>query len=141
MQVFDKLRPVALFALRLGLGAIFFIHGYDKLFTSTAAALKAFPLLGFPSYFVYISGALEMFGAILLLLGLFTRVAALLLALEMVVVLIKVSVPQGGIYAVRNYELPLSLCVAAFALVAVGAGLLSIDAATFERGVKARARG
>ena len=71
--------------------------------------------------------------AILLVLGLLTRIAALLLAVEMAVALYKVDIPAGGIYAVNNYELSLALCGAAFALVAVGGGLLSMDAVTFER--------
>jgi putative oxidoreductase len=70
--------------------------------------------------------------------GLLTRVTALLLAVEMMVALARVDVPRGGIYAVQNYELPLALCAGAFALVTVGAGLLSLDAATFERGAKRR---
>jgi len=53
-------------------------------------------------------------------------------------VLAKVSVPRGGIYAVHNYEFPLALCAGAFALVTTGAGLLSLDAATFERTSKSR---
>jgi uncharacterized membrane protein YphA (DoxX/SURF4 family) len=39
--------------------------------------------MGFPSYFAYISGILDVFGGALLGLGLFTRGAALLLAIEM----------------------------------------------------------
>ncbi len=89
--------------------------------------------MGFPAYFVYLAGTLELFGAILLVLGLFTRVTALLLGIEMAIVLARVSLPRAGIYAVRAYQLPLALCGASFALAAVGAGVLSLDAFTFER--------
>ena len=136
MRIFEKLQPLALLALRLALGIIFFYHGYEKLFREPFAALAEFAPLGLPSYFYYVLGTLELFGGLLLILGLLTRVTALLLAIEMGLVLARVSVPRGGIYAVPNYEFPLALCAGAFALVATGAGLLSLDAATFERTAK-----
>ena len=136
MPIFDKLRPLGLLILRLAVALIFFYHGYQKLFGAPASALRAFPKMGFPSYFAYIAGSLEMFGAILLILGLFTRVISLLLAIEMGVAIARVHLPQGGIYAVGNYELPLSLAAACLALATVGAGMISLDAATFERSGK-----
>jgi putative oxidoreductase len=133
MRVFDLLKPLALLWLRVALGIIFFHSGYQKLFGAPAAALAEFRHLGFPPYFAYIAGTLELFGSILLVLGLLTRWTAFLLAIEMGIVLAKVDIPQGSIYAVQNYQLSLALCAAAFTLVGTGAGLLSADAATFER--------
>jgi putative oxidoreductase len=132
MRIFEHLKPLALLCLRVALAIIFFYAGYEKLFAAPAAALAAFRHMGFPSYFAYIAGTIELFGAVLLVLGLFTRWTAFLLAIEMGVA-VKVSLPLGSIYAVQNYELPLALCAASFALAATGAGLLSIDAATFDR--------
>jgi len=86
MQFLEKLKPLGLFILRAALGATFIFHGYPKL-SDPARALKAFPALGFPSYFAYISGVIEVFGGGLLIAGLFTRGAALLLAIEMGLVL------------------------------------------------------
>src|SRR5258708_13103012 len=63
---------------------------------------------GLPGYFVYIAGVLEVFGAILLVLGLFTRAAALLLAIEMGVAIWKVH-STGSYLAVHNYEFPLAM--------------------------------
>ncbi len=138
MHIFEKLKPLSLLWLRLTVGIIFFYYGYEKLFGAPANALKAFPQMGFPAYFVYLSGTLELFGSFLLIVGLFTRVTALLLGIEMAVVLARVVIPHAGVYAVRSYELPLALCSAAFTLMAVGAGFLSLDAATFERAVVPR---
>jgi putative oxidoreductase len=140
MQTLENLKPVALLWLRLAVGIIFFSYGHEKLFTATAASLREFPRIGFPPYFVYIAGVLELFGGILLILGLFTRVTALLLGIEMAIVLARVSIPRAGIYAVRGYEVPLLLCGASFALAAVGAGLFSFDAFSFERAGAPRAR-
>ena len=138
MRTFEKLQPLSLLALRLALGIIFFYHGYEKLTKHSADALAAFTGLGLPSYVFYIVGTLELFGAILLVMGLLTRFTALVLAMEMGVALVRLDVPRGGIYAVHNYELALALCAGAFALATTGAGLLSLDAATFERGAKNR---
>ena len=140
MQTLEKLKPLALLWLRLALGVIFSYSGYQKLFVSTAAALTDFQRMGLPSYLAYLAGVLELFGAILLVLGLLTRVTALLLAAEMAFVLVRVSIPQTGIYSVQSYQIPLALCGAAFALATVGAGLFSVDAATFERTGKVRAK-
>ena len=140
MQILDKLKPLGLLALRLGVAAIFLSTGYDKLFGAPAKWLAWFPKQGFPSYFAYIAGSLELFGGILLILGLLTRVIGLLLAIQMAIAVWKVSLPHSGIHNVEGYGLPLMLGVACFALFTVGAGILSVDGATFERGDKTKAR-
>lgn len=132
MQILEKLKPLALLLLRLGLGAIFIYHGFPKLFTHAHQTLQEFPKMGFPTYFGYVAGVVEFFGGWLLVLGLFTRIAALLLAGEMAVAIVRVHLPQGGFLAVGNYQFPLALAVGAFALVALGAGAISLDRAIFK---------
>jgi putative oxidoreductase len=132
MQLLEKLKPLALLLLRLGLGVIFIYHGYPKIFTHLHQTMQEFPRMGFPSYFALVAGVIEFFGGWLLILGLFTRIAALLMAGEMAVAILRVHLPQGGLMAVSNYQLPLALAVGAFALVAVGAGAISIDRAIFK---------
>jgi len=139
MQILDKLKPLGLLVLRLGVAAIFLTTGYDKLFGTPGKWLAWFPKQGFPSYFAYIAGSLELFGGVLLVLGLLTRVVGLLLAIQMAIAVWKVSLPHEGIYNVEGYGLPLMLAAACFALFTVGAGALSVDAATFEG--RARAKG
>src|ERR1019366_6707919 len=136
MQFREELNPLGLLVLRLALGASFMFHGYPKL-SEPARWLKAFQSYGLPSYFAYISGILELFGGGLLVLGLFTRGAALLLAIEMGLMLGRVELPTVGIYAFGKYELPLLLCAAAVALATTGAGVISFDAFTFESRRKA----
>jgi putative oxidoreductase len=140
MQGLEKLKPLALLLLRLAVGIIFIFHGYPKLFTHTRESMQMFEHMGFPGYFVYAAGALEFFGGILLLLGLFTRIAGLLLAGEMAIAVWRVHLPQGPVTMVKNYEFPLLLAVAAFTLAAVGAGLLSLDQAIFGAGPRAPRR-
>lgn len=132
MHHLEKLKPLALLLLRLGLGLIFIYHGFPKLFTHTREFLQGFPRMGFPSYFVYIAGVVEFFGGCLLVLGLFTRIAALLLAGEMAIAIWRVHLPQGGVMAVSNYQFPLALAAAAFALATIGAGAISLDRAIFK---------
>src|ERR1019366_8786276 len=93
--------------------------------------------MGFPVYFAYIAGVFELFGGGMLVIGLFTRGAALLLAIEMGIALARVHIPAVGIYAVGKYELPLVFGAAALALATTGAGVISLDAFTFEGGRRA----
>lgn len=126
----EKLRPFALLLLRLAVAAVFISHGYPKLFAQRHQFLGAFPHMGFPAYFVYISGILELFGGCLLVVGLFTRLLGLLLAGEMCIVLWKVKLPHG-LFPVANYQLEMLLAAAAFTLLVLGAGAISLDRALF----------
>ncbi len=137
MKSLNALQPFGLLALRLALALIFFIHGYPKLVRGGAGMQGFFAQHGLPGYFVYVAGVLEVFGAILLVLGVFTRPAALLLAIEMGVAIWKVH-SIGGYLAVHNYEFPMALATACFALATVGAGSLSVDSLLFEGGRRAR---
>ncbi|HUJ31221.1 MAG TPA: DoxX family protein [Candidatus Acidoferrum sp.] len=132
MQSIEKLKPLALLALRIALGVIFIFHGYPKL-THAQQWTQNFGHMGFPGYFAYIAGVLEVFGGAVLILGLFTRIAALLFAVEMAVALVKVHGLLSDPAAVQHYELPLVLFAASFVLATVGAGMISIDGALFER--------
>jgi putative oxidoreductase len=138
MKSLNSLQPLGLLALRVALGLIFFSHGYPKLAHQGAGMQGFFVQHGLPGYFVYIAGVLEVFGGILLVLGLFTRVAALLLAIEMIVAIWKVH-STGGYLAVHEYEFPLALATACFALSTVGAGRLSLDQPLFEGAGRFRA--
>lgn len=140
MHMLEKLKPLALLLLRLGLGVIFIANGYPKLFVNTRGAMQGFEHMGFPGYFVYIAGVLEFFGGVTLILGLFTRVTGLLLAGEMAVAILRVHLPQGPVTQVKNYEFPLALAVGAFALATMGAGLISLDHAIFREGGRAPRR-
>jgi putative oxidoreductase len=131
MQSLEKLKPLALLLLRLALGVIFVHYGYPKLFVHTRESMQWFAQHGFPSYFAYVSGVLELFGGLLLIVGLFTRIAGLLLAGEMAVALWKVHKLFSDPHAVQNYQFPLMMAVGSFALAALGAGLISFDEPIF----------
>jgi putative oxidoreductase len=129
MQALEKLRPLTLLLMRFAVGAIFIYYGYPKLFVHTRDSIQAFTRMGFPGYFAYISGVLELFGGIMLVVGLFTRIAGLLLAGEMLVALWRVHGLFTNPMAVTTYQLPLMLFVTSLALATFGAGIISFDQA------------
>ena len=134
MKILNRLQPIALLVLRLVLGIIFMTHGYPKLgHLRGGAQMQGFFIEhGLPGYFVYVSGVIELFGGGLLLIGLFTRPAALLLAVEMCVAIWKVHSGHGYL-AVHDYEFPLALAVSCFALATTGAGFISLDSLLLEK--------
>ena len=137
MKFLNSLQPIGLLVLRLVLALIFFAHGYPKVAHSAPGMQAFFVEHGLPGYFVYISGVMEVFGAVLLSLGVFTRVTALILAIEMGVAIWKVH-STASYLAVHNYEFPLAMLAGSFALSTVGAGQLSLDQPLFEGGGKSR---
>ena len=132
MRFLNRLQPIALLSLRIALGIIFLYHGYPKLAHPSAQMHGMFVEHGLPGYFMQVAGMIETFGGGLLIVGLFARPAALLLAIEMCVALWKVH--SRSYLAVHEYEFPMALAAANFVIATVGAGLLSIDQFLFEGG-------
>ena len=139
MKFLNSLQPLGLLVLRIALSVIFFTHGYPKLTHANPAMQTMFVQHGLPAQFVYVAGVLETFGGLLLLLGLFTRAAALLLAVEMCVAIAKVHIAHG-IMVVHDYEFPFALAAACFALATVGASAASLDHLLFGEGGSNRSR-
>lgn len=131
MKFLNTLQAVSILLLRIALGIVFITHGYPKLAHPAPGMQEFFVHHGLPGYFLYVAGILEVFGGVLLLLGLFTRGAALLLAIEMVVAIWKVDSGHGYL-AVRDYQLPMVLATTCFVLATVGAGVISLDQPLFE---------
>lgn len=130
MGFLEKLKPLGLLLLRWGIGAIFIFAGYPKLFGDAKRAIEGFASFGMPAYMVYVYGAVEFFGGWLLVAGLFTRVAGILLAGQMAVAIWKVHMGKG-VLGMQEYQFPLALAVAAFALATCGAGAISLDKLIF----------
>jgi len=126
MSFLKRLEPVTLLLLRCGLALVFMYHGYPKLFGEKERIIEAFQAIGLPSYVVYLTGAIEFFGGVALALGLLTPIAGLFLLLDMGAAMWKYNFNEG-IYAVREYELPLILGLASLAIAATGAGPFSLD--------------
>ena len=123
----DRARPLAPLVLRIGLGVIFAVHGYDKLFNAGISGVEGFfesegvPLPGIAAPVVAVT---EITAGIALLLGVGTRVAALALAAVIVGAIVFVKLPMG---LLGGYELDIGLLVGLVALALTGPGALSLD--------------
>jgi len=131
------LKPVGLLLVRLVVGAVLMGHGYPKLFGDTQRYLEGFPQMGFPAWAAYVAGTVEFFGGLLLIVGLFTRIAAFFASGEMFVAFLNVhwKLAERGVFGFLGNsgdELPLALCVAAFLLLTLGAGAISLDRLLFK---------
>ncbi|MBK5188594.1 MAG: DoxX family protein [Gemmatimonadaceae bacterium] len=135
-DVAEKNHDRALLVLRLVIGAIFIMHGYQKVFGyGISGVTNAFTQMGVPvpTIVAPFAAVLELVGGIALLLGIFTRVAALLLACDMLGAIILVH-GKNGFFLPKGFEFVMSnlgLCVA---LALAGAGAYSLDAAMARRG-------
>jgi putative oxidoreductase len=117
--------------LRLVLGLVFVMHGGQKLVQSGVGGTAGFlGQLGVPLPDVAAVAliALELLGGILLLLGALTRWVALLLAVDMLVALLLVHLPNG-FFLPGGVEFVLTLLAGSLALASLGPGPLSLDGA------------
>jgi putative oxidoreductase len=120
-----------LLALRVVVGLVFVVHGAQKLFGFGLAGTAGFlGGLGIPLPTVAAAGviAVELLGGLALLVGVGTRVAAALLAADMLVAMLTVHL-RGGFFVPDGVEFVLTLFGACVALAGLGAGPWSVDAA------------
>ena len=115
--------------LRIVVGIVFIVHGAQKLFVfGIPGATAAFAQMHIPLAAVAAPGVsiLEFVGGIALVIGLFTRVVALLLAIDMVGAIVFVH-GRNGFFLPMGFEFAFSLLGACVALAVAGAGEYSVD--------------
>ena len=92
-------RPqTGLLALRISLGVIFFLHGWEKLFGGGLSFVsQMLEMVGwaFPAWLLIAVALIELGGGLALLVGFGSRLAATILAVEMVVVVVLFHARQG----------------------------------------------
>jgi putative oxidoreductase len=115
--------------LRVITGALFMQHGVQKLFGLLLSPERTWT--GPPEVFsqMWFAGVLEVFGGPFIMLGLFTRPVALLLAVEMAIAYFQAHAPRSPWPILNGGEPALLFCFIFLYLFATGAGPFSVDAA------------
>jgi Predicted membrane protein len=128
-QMLAKYQPTALSLFRFITGLLLFQYGVAKIFK--------FPVLPYFANIpplIYTAGAIELVGGALLLLGLFTRPVAFILAGEMAFAYFLGHLLKGGIAApvflplINGGTAAILFCFACLYLATAGAGPYSLDA-------------
>lgn len=116
----------ALLILRLAIGLIFIAHGWPKIKDLRATA-KNFEMMGFKPGIFWgpIVAVVEFFGGLLVITGLFTQLAGLLLAINMLVAMIWKMIKDQPL--VDGYELDLILFGSSLIAASLGSGLYSAE--------------
>jgi putative oxidoreductase len=126
LRYLDRLQPLALLVMRLVLGLIMVGHSYHKIFGGLHQYVQFLGSLGLPAWSAYLSASAEFFGGLLVLVGLFTRCAALAICIDMAVAIAKVHF-HNGLMGKNGYEFPLALATLAFSLIFFGGGPIGLD--------------
>jgi putative oxidoreductase len=123
--------------LRLGVGLVFLTHGYPKMSgrsndpkINREGLTHSIRRLGlpFPAHLALAVGTIEFAGGILLIVGLWTRWAALALAVIMAVASARNLVEKGFL---KSADFPFSLLATLLGLTFLGGGFLSLDRLLF----------
>jgi putative oxidoreductase len=132
MSIFEPARPPwpsrMLSVLRIVAGLLFVMHGTQKLFgfppLPPGAAMPPFGLLSV----LGVASILEVFGGLAIVLGVFTRPIAFLLAGEMAVAYFTVHFPQSFFPASNGGDPAVLFCFIFLYFAFAGGGEWSIDA-------------
>jgi putative oxidoreductase len=131
---------IAALLLRLAAGAIFLPHGWSKVAGENGVGMFAADMAtnyGIPAFLGYVAAWSELVGGVLLIVGLLTRLDALLLAGTMFVAAFIVQLPEAlyevppdairTFVAMRAIELPLAMFAICVAILLIGPGRASLD--------------
>ena len=119
-----SLAPMLLSVLRIVAGLLFLEHGTGKLIGFPASL----PFIDkMPAALLYFTGAFELVGGVLIVLGLFTRPVAFVLSGFMAVAYFMAHFPMSFFPAINYGEPAVLFCFVFLYLAAAGAGPWSID--------------
>jgi putative oxidoreductase len=116
----DKGQPYILSILRIIAALLFIEHGLQKFLGFPSAGPPLTPLL-------YVQGVIEIVGGLLLLIGLYSRLVAFILAGDMAVAYFMAHFPRSFFPAVNAGDASVLYCFVFFYIVFAGGGPLSVD--------------
>jgi putative oxidoreductase len=116
----EKASPYMLGVLRIVVALLFLQHGLQKYFGFPSAGPPMSPLL-------YVQGAIEIVGSVLLLVGAYTRVVAFVLAGDMAVAYFMAHFPRSFFPAANGGDLAVLYCFVFLYLLFAGGGPWSVD--------------
>ncbi|MCP8939644.1 DoxX family protein [Alsobacter sp. SYSU M60028] len=125
----NRTAPFAALALRLSLGVLFLAHAGLKLFVFTpAGTAKFFGSLGLPPALAYVVIAVELIGALALILGVYARVAALVLIPVILGTIFTVHGSAGFFFTNPNggWEFPAFWAIGLLAVALLGDGAYAL---------------
>lgn len=123
----SKMQSCGLTVLRIVVGVVFAMHGWQKIHVFHLAGVSGMlSHLGIPmpTIFAVILITVEFLGGILLITGLATRGPAVLLAVDMLVAIITTHM-RHGFFVPNGIELPFTLLGAVICLAISGGGSFS----------------
>ena len=127
-KLVEFLHECAPVALRLMGGAIFTMHGYQKVFGGGMGKFSGMiDGIGLPPYFVYVGAYVELIGGLMVIIGLFVRLTSFLLAGQMAVAIVKFHILYQKQGLIGGFELPLAMLAVMSALFCLGSGPFSLD--------------
>jgi putative oxidoreductase len=125
MDFLTKYSQAILGVLRIVVGAQFLEHGSSKLLAfPMPASGHAIALMSFPGG---ASGIIELVAGALILLGLFSRVAAFIASGEMAVAYFMAHFPRGPFPILNGGDLAVTWCFLFLFLAAAGPGAFAIN--------------
>ena len=126
----DKHRDTGLLILRIGMGIMFMFHGAPKLFggpevwTKVGMAMGAVGITFMPVFWGFMAAISEFIGGLLILLGLLTRPASMLLFITMAVA---ASMHLGKGDGLGGASHAIEAAVVFLSLILIGPGKYSLD--------------
>jgi putative oxidoreductase len=120
----SRYEPWLLALLRIVVALLFLEHGLIKLFGFPPGGMPGLQPVG---NLLWIGGVVEAVTGLLILIGLWTRLAAFIAAGEMAVAYFMFHAPQGFFPALNMGEGAILFCFVFLYLAAAGPGALSVD--------------
>lgn len=118
-------RPdAAILLVRIAVGVVFLVHGWQKL-SILDKTVEYFAMIGLAPFWAYVVILVEILGGLAVILGVYTRYAAALLAAIALVAIFKVHYQNGFFIAKAGYEFMFVLFLSSTALFLSGSGAYS----------------